>query len=106
VTKYYKSAVHVGGDSVKSDQTSILLPNVICLKSLTKKKAVFEIARIIWINIFSLFAFVFTSRGSFLKCKLNYQNFIAFCSYHFQKFITLNAFNATNVKVCIGRTMR
>jgi hypothetical protein len=23
VTKYYKSAVHVGGDSVKSDQTCI-----------------------------------------------------------------------------------
>jgi hypothetical protein len=24
VTKYYKSAVHVGGDSVKSDQTCIV----------------------------------------------------------------------------------
>jgi hypothetical protein len=27
VTKYYKSAVHVGGDSVKSDQT--LIPSLV-----------------------------------------------------------------------------
>jgi hypothetical protein len=25
VTKYYKSAVHVGGDSVKSDQTFMII---------------------------------------------------------------------------------